>query len=88
MQEHLIIDGNNALHAIPELAHHFTPNPALASLEVGRGSPVLKFNELAQEITGFDGLTNVAAEMVLEECLRRVETVDARDRRDDDTVRT
>ena len=58
--------------------HDFPADPALAALEVGGRSPVLKLDEFTQEIAGLNRLTNVATQMVFEERLGRVEAVNAR----------
>ena len=67
---------------------HFPSHSALAALQV-RGRPaVLEFDQFTQEVTGLDRLTNMATQMVFEERLGRVETVNARYRRHHDAVGT
>ena len=57
---------------------HFATDPAFATFEVRGGSPILKFNQFPEQVTGFDGLANMTSQMVLKEGLWRVQTVDAR----------
>ena len=81
-------DANRVVSAWHPDIHHFPAHPAFASPEVAGRTPILEFNQFAQEVAGLDRLTYMAAKMVFEKGLGWIESVDARYRGHDHTIWT
>ena len=70
-------DAQRVISARHPNVHNLAPHPAFASLEVGRSTTVLEFDQFPEKVARLNGLANMAPKMVLEERFRRVQPVDA-----------